>query len=280
MANTFDFSPFERQLLKLAAESAGDAAKRAKKAAQSAYLTEAESEAHSMEGYADEALRFLNNPEGIAAESAGEDATPDEQREVVQLMFGHRAALRVGCLIRIKEAEKITEAQSEIFADSDGTEARIKDFRRLESLLRGMNSDQGELPFRTKPETPEGPDGAGAATAPAEGDGEDEGPEGPFDAPAIRAPLALSAPIELEDDEEEISDADFEILDPALEDEVDDPTVHATRQVVDDFAFDEADDARITLDQPSGDPLDEAARDAWLNEPLRTDPATPDDLLA
>lgn len=274
MANTFDFTPFDRQLLKLAAESAGMAAKACKKAAQKAYLTEAESEAHAMEGYADEAVRFLNNPEGIAEESAGAEATEAEKREVVQLMFGHRAALRAGCLIRIKDAEKIAEDQSEIFAATDGTDERIKDFRRLESLLRGMNSDQGELPFRGKPDAPEAPGGDGAALETASEPPLADEPLGPFDAPAAREPLALPAPITPDDDEtdaDHIADAEFEILDGDEGTDID---------VAADFSFDEPVLDSDVDSTSAGDPLDDAAREAWLNEPLRTDPATPDDLLA
>lgn len=149
MSSTFDFSPFDRQLLKIAAERASDAAKAAKNAAKKAYLTQAESEAHEMEGYADEAIRFLDAPEAIARETAGEDASDDEKAEVVQLVFGHRAALRVGCLILIKDSQKIIDSQTEMFADTTGQHERLKDFQRLEARLRGMNSDQEELPLDT-----------------------------------------------------------------------------------------------------------------------------------
>lgn len=118
MPSTFEFSPFDRQLLKIAAERASDAAKAAKNAAKKAYLTQAESEAHEMEGYADEAIRFLESPEAIARETAGEDASDEEKAEVVQLVFGHRAALRVGCLILIKDSQKIIDTQTEMFADT------------------------------------------------------------------------------------------------------------------------------------------------------------------
>jgi hypothetical protein len=241
MANTFDFTPFDRQLLKLAAESASAVAKTAKKAAQKAYLTEAESEAHAMEGYADEAIRFLNNPEGIVDESATDDATEEERKEAVQLMFGHRAALRVGCLILIKDAEALIEQQTEIFADADGTHARVKDFRRLESRLRGMNSDQTELPLPIKD-----PEAEDAEPQTDEAPAEDAGPSGPFDAPPVSPPLALSAgtPVSAE-----IPEAEFEILE--------------------DGDDDEEDDAQTVSAPMSSDDVD-----AWLNEPLR---AAPDD---
>jgi hypothetical protein len=238
MANTFDFTPFDRQLLKLAAESASAVAKTAKKAAQKAYLTAAESEAHEMEGYADEAIRFLNNPDGIVEESATDDATEEERKEAVQLMFGHRAALRVGCLILIKDAEGLIEKQTEIFADSDGTHERVKDFRRLESRLRGMNSDQTELPLPIKD-----PDAAPSEAAADEDAEITDGPLGPFDAPPVAAPLALGSGTA---DPIDIPDAEFEILDDEDDEDDDTPTVSA--------------------------PMSSDDVDAWLNEPLRTTP--------
>ncbi|GAB1345038.1 hypothetical protein [Gemmatimonas sp.] len=271
MSSTFEFTPFDRQLLKIAAERACDAAKAAKNAAKKAYLTQAESEAHEMEGYADEAVRFLDSPEAIARETVGEDASEAEKAEVVQLVFGHRAALRVGCLILIKDSQKIIDSQTEMFADTTGQHERLKDFQRLEARLRGMNSEQEELPLATAPAATE-------PTAPADEDQITADLEtGPFDAPATPARLALPSGQPTESD---IPEADFEIVS-------DDPDAAADAPGNEAFALDE-DEEHDDEDDEGGQPvgmtsaLDGDDVEAWLNEPLRTTPtdAADDDLTS
>lgn len=240
MATTFDFTVFDRQLLKIAAKSANRAFKSAKSAASKAYLTQAESEAHEMEGYADEAVRFLENPEGIVEESTDEEAPETERREVVKLVHGHIEALRTGCMIRIAEIEDIVKDQTEIFADTDSTQERLKDFRRLESRLRGMNSEQEDL--FNKPAATQTTDVSDLSEEAAP---DEDLPSGPFDADAIPERLALpsgDAPAE------DIPEADYEIVDAA----------------------DPEDDAESEVAEQTAPLTDEEVE--WLNEPLRTTP--------
>lgn len=258
MATTFDFTPFERQLLKIAAKSASRAFKAAKSACGKAYLTQAESEAHGMEGYADEAVRFLENPEGIVQESTDDDATEEERRDVVKLVNGHIEALRTGCMIRINEIEDLMEDQTEIFADTDSTQERLKDFRRLESQLRGLNSPQADL--FNKP--------AAESTAPtSDSDAPEaeqaEEPSGPFDASAVPERLALASG---EPAAEEIPETDYEIIDDEAGD-----------------GSDDGEEVEGEDDEERGDPLTPEEQAEWLNEPLRTTPedaAESDDLTS
>jgi hypothetical protein len=211
------FTPFERQLLKLASKETQSVAKSAKAAAKKAYLTEGESEAHELIGYAEEAVRFLDAPEG---------PNSDE----VQLSFGHRTALRTGCLIMIGDIESIADEQTDCLVDADGisaTRKRAEDYRRLEARLRTMDNPQTEIPLDT-PSTPPAPTDDAARVATDVDDGPIIG-EGPFDADAVRERLALSAPaVDLNAD---IPEAEIEEL-------------------------------------PLGDPNDPTS-DAWLDLPLR-----------
>ncbi len=202
MAPPIKLKPFDRSLLKIAAKSAVKAAKKCKSAAVAALLTEAESEAHAMEGYADEAVHFLDAPDG-----------PD--KDEVQLVHGHRAALRTGCLILIGELEDMEEDQTTVLIDADGitsTKRRADDFRRLESMLRGIEDPQAGLAM--EPTTPNAPSPTDAPEAPTEPTSDEA--QGPFDAPAVPSPLALMSgePVELVvPSEHEIADAEFEVLD-------------------------------------------------------------------
>jgi hypothetical protein len=224
MPATFDFPPFDIQLLKLAAERASTVAKAAKKAASNAYLTEAESEAHELEGYADEAVRFLDNPN---REPTGDD----DAGSVVELATGHRRALRVGCLILIKESEKIIDKQEEMFADTDGQGRRMTDFKRLEQRLRSELDPQQELPMdEPKPDA----DSADAE----ETDEEVQAEGGPFDAPSVSPRLSLMSG-ESGAESPEIPDADFEFLD---DDDDDDETGAPLSLVPDDENADETSD--------------------------------------
>lgn len=216
------FTPFERQQLKLASKEAQSVAKSAKAAAKKAYLSQGESEAHELMGYAEEAVRFLDAPDG---------PNGDE----VQLSFGHRSALRTGCLILIDDIDGIADEQTDFLVDADGisaTRKRAEDYRRLEARLRTIDNPQQDLPLDGA-NTPPAPSDEGAAAAAATVEPDADGPivgEGPFDAEGVRERLALPAP--QPDLDPDIADAEFEVLD--------------------------------------GDPSDPAS-DAWLNEPLRAD---------
>lgn len=255
MAPPLKLSSFDRALLKIAAKSAVAAAKACKKSAQKALLTEAESEAHAMEGYADEAVRFLDAPEG-----------PDQDE--VQLVFGHRTALRTGCLIRIGELEDMESDQTAVLIDADGvtsTQRRAADFRRLEGLLRGADDPQAELPLNAA---------APAPTPPPDG-GDDEASEvaqGPFDQPPVVAPLALSAGApsnEPDSDLSDVADAEFEVLDDADDDS-------------DDTNRDDADQTQSDLESSPSDAIaaSEVETEEWLAEPLRLVKSDPDDLVS
>lgn len=270
MTTFTDFSPLDRSILKLASDRAAVAFKAAKNACKKAYLTQGESEAHTSEGYAEEAAKFLDNGEAIARESAGEDATEEERREIVQLSHGHRAALRTGLFILIKESQGIVDDQEEMFADTSAQRDREKDFRRLEQRLR----DQTQMDLQ---------DDASKPTAEAPAAVDDTPPDepdasGPFDAPPAAERLALSAGESPyadgthDDAHEDIPDAQIEPVDglaadstPVIEDASEDFTL-ATDE---DEEEDESEDASV-------DVAADSATEAWLNEPLRTNPSDAD----
>lgn len=136
-----------------------------------------------------------------------------------------------------------------------------------------MNSDQEELPL----ETPK------AATAPAaeaqlDADLDAEGETGPFDAPAATPRLALPSGAPTAD---EIPEADFEFVADDLDESA--PVSEEAFSLDDDPEDDEDADASL-IGAIGGDPLSPDARDAWLNEPLRTSPedaaAADDDLTS
>jgi hypothetical protein len=201
------FTPFERELLKLASKETQSVAKSAKLAAKKAYLTEGESEAHELMGYAEEAVRFLDAPEG-------------PNNDEVHLAFGHRTALRTGCLIKIGDIESIADEQTDCLVDADGisaTRKRAEDYRRLEARLRTMDNPQTEIPLDT-PSTPPAPTDDAARGATDAATDVDDGPiigEGPFDADAVRERLALSAPaVDLNADIPEAEIEELPIDDP------------------------------------------------------------------
>lgn len=200
------FTPFERELLKLAGSEAQRVGKAAKAACKRAFLTEGESEAHNMIGYAEEAQHFLDKPDG-------------KNKNEVQLSFGHRTALRTGCLIMIETVQHIAEDQVEALVDDDGvssTKKREKDFRRLEGRLRSLDEEQKDLGLsEDNPDAPEGGDDANAATPAAKTDDDHDGPlvgEGPFEGEGVTERLALPAPA-VDLTQEEIEEADYEIID-------------------------------------------------------------------
>lgn len=202
------FTPFERELLKLAGSEAQRVGKAAKAACKRAFLTEGESEAHNMIGYAEEAQHFLDKPDG-------------KNKNEVQLSFGHRTALRTGCLIMIETVQHIAEDQVEALVDDDGvssTKKREKDFRRLEARLRTVDEEQKDLGLESDdPDSPDGGDGDAAATTETTGDAP-EGPlvgEGPFEGEGVAERLALPAPA-VDLTQEEIEDADYEVIDETV----------------------------------------------------------------
>lgn len=283
MAQKFPFNPTQTNLLIKAAAEAKKLYKSVKSAATKAFMTEEESAAYAMEGYADEAIVFLKNPIAATkadAERSDQDGDGDgEKRAITELMFNHKVALRTGLLAMIAEAEdNIEEQQATFFADPSGMEQRLKDLRKLEWRLRGQTAEQTELPDE--------PDAVETAEADADVSAEEAPPEdqGPFDAPPVPAPLALPPgprdPLtnDLPDD---IPEADFEILGaidgaamPSDEDLalMAQPDGDALEQ-----AIAEPERAVATIEPESTDalvdPMTEDEREAWLAEPLRRDPA-------
>ena len=201
------FTVFEVELLKLAATETKTAAKAASGAASKAYLTEAQSAADELGGYAEEAVMFLEKPE--------EDGC--------HLSFGHRTALRTGCLIKIKKIRGIVEDQQESLVDGDGiaaTEKRVADYQRLESRLRKPDDPQTDLDLDSPTPTPSPTDGADDASLFDE-DGFPIVGEGPFDAGAIR-PLRMLPSAQPDETEDDIPDAVVDDDDIAIDDAGDD----------------------------------------------------------
>lgn len=260
MPSSFPFSAMQRSLLELAADRATAAFKAAKNAAKKAFLTEAESEAHTMEGYAAEAKRFLANGTNIANESAEADATEEEKAQIVELVFNHRAALRVGCLIMIKEMENNVSEQSEFFVSPEAMEARLRDVRKLENKLRTMNSDQAEFDIEDDPPATE--TSSPVSVADDEASDTHEIFDDDLYAAPMREPLALGAGAIEEADFEVLSDDDLVELGVAQ----DDPSADAEPE--DEH---EEDAELVGQSAEAGDPNDPTS-DAWLAEPLREDP--------
>jgi hypothetical protein len=249
------FGALDVALLKIAVKATQSVAKSAKSAAKKAYLTQAESEAHELIGYADEALVFLEKPEGA-------------ELNEFQLSFGHRTALRTGCLIKIDEIEDIADDQTDCLVDADGisaTRKRADDYRRIELYLRTLDDPQTEMPLEST--GPLAPTDDGGVKAPELFDDQPIVGEGPFEGEGVQERRALPAPRPADD---EIAEADFEIVEE--DDDAGDPNDPTSAAWLAAELRDESIDDEIDDDSDDEEPY---ADDAAIDDDSDTPAAAP-----
>lgn len=102
-------------ILRTAGEMAKKAGEAAAKACKKADLTEEESAAAALAGYAEEALLFLDR----------------RQHGTVELWEGHKRALRTGCRLFFDECTKIHQKQVELDIGTSETDERAQEIRRV-----------------------------------------------------------------------------------------------------------------------------------------------------